>query len=528
MRAANHNGRSRSWLLAAVLLLASAGAARAADEAQVLRLRAEQFAAADRCGEALPVLQEVRRLDPGDAGAALLEGECAIRLGRYGQAIASLEDARRLDPQLSEATLYLGIAQYQTGNLELAEKNLTEAARLFPESAEAHLYRGLVLLERADTAEAAAALERASTLAPQSVDPAASFFAGQAWLAAADRERGERALRNVIEQAPDTPWAREAENTLADRRGGVQRRRGWGRVIGGIEYDTNVLLRGEGVLLLPGKGDQRDARGFWGIDGGTEIFRNADWAAGVGASYYGNAQFDLNDFDIQFPVGFAWVDRAIGDASFARVQLDAGYTWVGDDPYLLPITATLSGHHSWTEAGDGRAFFLYGRRDYRFPINDEIPAPPGVDPKKARNRDGNWFLAGYDHIVPLGKALLRGGIGVGRYDSQREYSHTAFQVWLGGRYLLPLDFAFDVYGGYTGEWYDHASTFPDPNTGFFPPARDRQDNIWRVQLELEKRITQRLSITARYRYTNDDSNTTVYAYDRNIVGGYFTVWLGEP
>jgi tetratricopeptide (TPR) repeat protein len=526
MRAADPKVRSFRWLLVAVLLLAGTGAARAADEAQVLRLRAEQLAAGDRCGEALPVLQEVRRLDPGDASAALLEGECEIRLGRYGRAIAPLEDARRLDPQLSQATLYLGIAQFKTGNLELAEKNLTEATRLFPDSAEAHLYRGLVLLERADSLEAAAVLERASTLAPQSVDPAASYFAGQAWLAAADRERGERALRNVIEQAPDTAWAREAESALANRRGSVQRRAGWGRVIGGFEYDTNVLLRGDGVLLLPGQGGQRDWRGFWGIDGGTEIFRNADWAAGVGGSYYGNAQVDLDNFDIQSPVGFAWVDRAIGSASFARLQLDAGYTWVGYDPYLFPITATLSGHHSWTEAGDGRAFFLYGRRDYRFPINTAIPCNC-ADPKSARDRDGNWYLAGYDHIVPLGKALLRGGIGVGRYDSQREYSHTAFQVWLGGRYLLPLDFAFDAYGGYTGEWYDHASTFPDPTTGFFP-TKDRQDNVWRVQLELEKRITQRVSFTARYRYTNDDSNTTVYAYDRNIVGGYLTVWLGEP
>jgi len=524
---AGRSGRNLLGLLALAGVIASAGAAYAADEAQVLRLRAEQFAAEDRCGDALPVVRQARRLDPNDARAALLEGECAIRLGRYGQAIPPLEDARRLDARLSEATLYLGIAQYQTGERVEAEKNLSEAARLFPDSAEAHLYRGLVLLERADTAEAAADLERASVLSPRSFDPAASYFAGQAWLAAADRERGEQALRRVIEQAPGTPWAQEAKRTLAERGGSTVRRRGWGRVIGGIEYDTNVLLRGEGVLLAPGQGNERDWRGFWGFDGGTEIFRNADWAAGVGASYYGNAQFDLTDFDIQFPLAYAWVDRAIGSASFARLQLDAGYTWVGYDPYLFPITATLSGHHSWADAGDGRAFFLYGRRNYRFPVNTTVPAPTGVDAKKARDRDGNWFLAGYDHILPLGSALLRGGVGVGRYDSQREYTHTAFEVWMGGRYPLPLDFAFDVYASYTGEWYDHASTFPDTGTGLFPTS-DRQDNVWRVQLELEKRITERVSITARYLYTNDDSNTSVYDFDRNIVGGYFTIWLGEP
>jgi tetratricopeptide (TPR) repeat protein len=517
---------TRCGLLALALGLALAAAARAADEAQVLRLRAEQLAAEEHCAEALTVIREARRLDAGDARAALLEGECSIRLGRYGEAIPPLEDARRLDPRLPEATLYLGIAQYRTGDLASAERNLTEATRRLPESAEARLYRGLVLLERADNAQAAADLERASMLSPRSFDPGAAYFAGQAWLAAADRERGEQALRSVIERAPGTPWAQEAERALARRGGSTARRTGWGRVTGGFEYDTNVLLRGEGVLLTPGQGGQGDGRGFWSFEGGSELFRNADWAAGVGADYYGNAQFDLTDFDIQFPLGFAWVDRAIGSSSFARLQLDAGYAWAGYDPYLFPLTATLSGHHSWTDAGDGRAFFLYGRRDYRFPVDTAVPCNC-ADPQKARNRDGNWFLAGYDHILPLGRAILRGGVGVGRYDSHREYSHTAFDVWVGGRYRLPVDLAFDVQASYTGEWYDHASTFPDPKTGFFPPPKDRQDDVWRLQLELEKRITQRLSVTARYLYINDDSNTSVYNYDRNIVGGYFTVWLGE-
>ena len=40
-------------------------------------------------------------------------------------------------------------------------------------------------------------------------------------------------------------------------------------------------------------------------------------------------------------------------------------------------------------------------------------------------------------------------------------------------------------------------------------------------------FTDWLSITARYLYSNSDSNTKVYDYDRHIIGGYFTIWLGE-
>jgi hypothetical protein len=248
----------------------------------------------------------------------------------------------------------------------------------------------------------------------------------------------------------------------------------------------------------------------------------------VAASYYGNAQIDLDDFDVQFPTGFAWLDRAIGEASFARLQLDAGFGWVGYDPYLFPLSVTLSGHHNFEKAGSGRGFFQYGRRDYRYTINtfDAPPAIPPGDVMKARNRDGNWYQAGYDHAYPWGRALLQGGAAGGRYDSEREYTHSAFLVWLGAQVSLPWDSIFDASGGYTGEWYDHPSTFRDPVTGTFPTV-DRQDNIWLVRAAIEKRITDWLSITARYLYANSDSNTKVYDYDRHIVGGYFTIWLGE-
>ena len=207
--------------MALLLLLALVGTAHAADEAQVLRLKGEQLAAQDRCAEALPALREARRLDPDDAGAALLEGQCAIREGSYADAVTALEQARQLDPGLAEAAGFLGVAHYHLGDIDRAAEELKEAERgLPPDSpalAQVYLYRGLVLLERADAAQAAADLERASSLAPELVDPAATYFAGRAWQAAADRERADQALRRVIEQAPGTVWAREAELALETR-----------------------------------------------------------------------------------------------------------------------------------------------------------------------------------------------------------------------------------------------------------------------------------------------------------------------
>jgi len=101
---------------------------RAADEAQVLRLKAEQLAAEDRCDEALGVARRARALDASDARAALLEGQCAIRLRRYAESVEPLEAARRLEPGLAEATLYLGVAHFHQGELDAAEREVAEAA----------------------------------------------------------------------------------------------------------------------------------------------------------------------------------------------------------------------------------------------------------------------------------------------------------------------------------------------------------------------------------------------------------------
>ena len=117
-------------LLAALLLLAPlAGDAVAADEAAVLRLRAEQLAYDGRCDEAVPVLREARRLDPQDARIALLEGECFVRERQYLEAIEPLETARDLDPSLSEATLYLGMCHFQLGDYAKAEPELERATQ---------------------------------------------------------------------------------------------------------------------------------------------------------------------------------------------------------------------------------------------------------------------------------------------------------------------------------------------------------------------------------------------------------------
>ena len=44
---------------------------------------------------------------------------------------------------------------------------------------------------------------------------------------------------------------------------------------------------------------------------------------------------------------------------------------------------------------------------------------------------------------------------------------------------------------------------------------------------LERRITEHLKVSARYRHENNGSNVGVFDYDRNIVGGFLTLEFGS-
>ena len=49
---------------------------------------------------------------------------------------------------------------------------------------------------------------------------------------------------------------------------------------------------------------------------------------------------------------------------------------------------------------------------------------------------------------------------------------------------------------------------------------DREENVAVVQTELEKRIGDQFSVSARWTYIDNESNRKVYDYNRHIVGGY--------
>lgn len=533
-------------LLACAGLCGFAGVATAADEAAVLRLRAEQLAAQDQCEEALVRLRRARELAPEDARSALVTGRCALRLNRYEAALGSLEEARRLDPGVQGVAIDLAMAHFHRADYVSAERELANAERAMPDDPRVALYRGLLLLQRAQDVEGARALERAGRL-DQDIDPLASYYAGLAWERARDRARAEEALRRVQSEAPGSDWAQQASLAL-DRLGEPYRRHWWADATLGMVYDSNVVLRGSGVVLPAEISNQEDGVGVWSLESGYELLRNPDWSAGAIAGYDGSAHFDLNQFNLQYPTLAGWIDRRIDDASFVRLQPFFGYAWYDAEPYLGAVGGNLAYYRRYA-ASSGRAFAEIVYDDYLFTIADDPVvlglADLSVEPQKsallagnerlksARDRDGVEVAAGYEQVLAVREGTsVRAGVGYRHYDAAgTEYTHDHFGLWLGARQRLPWRFDLDVVGSYAYEPYRYPSTYVNPlakalNPAWLDTGPRRRDNVWRVKVLLERPINDWLKASARWQYDNNDSNTSVFKYDRHIAGGFLTVSFG--
>ena len=508
--------------------------------------------------------QAERRLAdlPGlEARARLLAGQCQIRAGLYPEALNSLEairgDRDGLTPeQVGDVELYRGVALYHLERYTEAAAALEAAKGLSRDEAQLSLYSGLIALREGDNDRAAPALESAARLSPQLTEPVASYYAGLAWQGAAERNRAREAFQRVVELDGDGPWGKEAKKLLEATelfpyyvRGKV-----------GIEWDDNVLLRGDVTQIFDGNplttSGESDWRGVWEIDGGIQLFQSDDgeWSGGVTASYTGNAHVDLKDVNIHYPTVGAYLANRLGTNTVGQARYQYGHAWVNEDPYLHTHLAELSVAHTWTRAGTTIALVDILANDLRFrPFNvadgtgppgtnaacpgapTGLPcSPAGVDERNERDRDGIGYGAGLEHryLVPVPNGLnkiveqleLGGGYRFRFYDSEGdEWEHFSHLLNAAVSVELPFDFSVSTRVSYEHRDFANPSTFPDveqPDVEYTLSGNDRSEHEVVFEGEVEKDLTDNLSVSGRYSYLTNDSNRDAYNYDRHIVGGY--------
>lgn len=518
------------------------------------RAQAHRLVLEGRCAAALEILGGLVRDLPSDPKPLLWTAECQIEQADYAAARASLEAARALDPDDGEIRLLLAIALYHEESFARSSEELEHAARLLGEQrAEIDLYRGLLLLTRSTPTAArdgAAWLEHARSLDAKAVEPMASFYAGLGWSTADDAARARAALERVVAEWPGTDWSEQASRMLEqlDHR----RRRFWGSLRTGFEYDNNAVLQGQGAALPAEISSQRDVRGIWQGQVGAELMRRGAWSLGGSASYSGTVYREIDTFDSHFPGGALWLDRRLDEATTLRLAWDTGYAFVDLDDFLWTHRTTLSAFRQWSEYGTSELYARFWRDDYYVESDDVADAaggglcapadlvcgPVGLDEASERNRDGNAFAVGMVHTAalpipwPFGQIEARAGYQYENFSARgREYSYQAHTLAGSLRADLPWRFAFEVAGSYAWRPYRHPTTFPDPpifaGVEYELSDDDRDETTGQVGLTLERPVTSWLSASVGWRYERNRSNSAVFDYEREIVGAYLTATFGH-
>jgi hypothetical protein len=512
----------RFWLAAAGAVLVSLlGPASLADEIDnVLVMRAADLESQGRCAEAVEVY---RGSDRQSAHLALIAGRCQVRTKDYAGAVDTLDPARNLPDASPEVDLYLGVSEYHLGLLDDARASLDRAKARGEDGALLELYTGLLKLQGDDARGAALALERARRADSRAVEPVASYYAWVAWRNADDEERAEAALARVREQDPDGPWIAEAERVLAGEPSETPNF--WLNAEAGLEYDSNVTIRGGGVNQVFINGDtvsgKDDGRGIWTLDGGSELFRNEKWSGGVLGAYTGTANFDISEFDAHYPVAGTWLDHHFGPQTTLRGRYDFGYAWVNYDPYVLSNVLSATLFQGWDEAGNTELTFSAGFYDFKYDRLDPTPGDPTTQIHDI-DQDGTGLSVELLHRVEVGFEDLeaRAGYRYTNYDADGgEFDYNAHRFLAGFDLTLPFEVMWDSWGAFTYQPYRHTSVYAKAGQAG-PTHRDR---VWEFGTEFEKFVTEDVSVLARYRFIDTGSNTDVYDYDRHVVGAYVRI-----
>jgi tetratricopeptide (TPR) repeat protein len=189
-------------VIAAVLFLL----AQANPEAAQFQ-NAQKLAGEGRCGEAIPMLQQLGSRHPEAAPITFALGRCYLEQKNYHAAEAALKLAALAEPREAPVRYYLGIALGMGGNTPEGIEQLRLATGLDATFAPAWRVLGMFRLESGQSGpETRQALENAVRLDP--ADARAPYWLGRFWLERKKYEAARDTFAQALKLDPDAVQAR--------------------------------------------------------------------------------------------------------------------------------------------------------------------------------------------------------------------------------------------------------------------------------------------------------------------------------
>jgi hypothetical protein len=441
-------------------------------------------------------------------------------------AVAEFERSRVDDPELVLAYLDAAIADIILGKFEQAESGLHRFIESRPDDPLPYLFLAVVhyregrdgtsdftkALENLDRAQAA--LDRA-TKKPAMTAAYIQFYRGAIYIKQRDPRRAADALQAVHELAPGTDVAEKAKDLLERVRRGELARRNWDLALQlGLDWDSNVVLRGKRTSQMFRDNDDEDWRFGLGSAFAYRFVDRDDLVFGAGVNTFHSWHTDIDEFNVQ-TYGwslFAGYTPAGADHISLGLRYDGDQSLLGNDLYLQRHRITpqlILRETDWTAS---TLFYQYDNRDYHFDL---------TDPRLDRDSDINAVGVVQDfELAQMFDRPLMASLGY-RFENfstdGSEFDSDNHVFTLGIDVPLPEDITF----GFLTEWelqrYEHGSLFDAEGS-------KRRDNIHTLIFALTKRFNEQLSARLHMEFTKDDSNVKdsagrqFFSYDRAIYG----------
>ena len=380
----------------------------------------------------------------------------------FGGAAAEFDLALKERPEDFTATLYLGIAQSRLGD-KRAEISLKKALALKPR------------------------------------DARASFELGVYYFNAGQYTTSRDYLGDSVSISPNTEISEIAEEYLRAISRGKALKPWTVNIALGTQYDSNVLLSEAGGPLPQGISRKADWSAVAYLKGEYNFYRTERTEASASYSFYQSLHAKLSDFNVTYNLFDIRATYALSRMFSMRGIGDFEYSFIGGNDY--DAAYSLSPAIIISEGGGYSTVVEYIYNRTRF-MNSALFFDNS-------DRTGSDNLEGVTQNIPLLSSVLARIAYSHDVDSARQlfWSYRGDKVLVGFQLSLPRDIYVDLHGDYTHRDYKGI---------FETSSENRKDKIYNVSISATKVLSQYYSVTIGQEYLRNQSNTSVFDYNRAI------------
>ncbi len=448
--------------------------------------------------EALITLKKAREEVPQSTLAAYYLGLTYKQLQNYKNAVSPLREAVTGSPKIIGALVELIDCLYQVGQLDEAMKWVEEAEKEGLRPAQIAFLKGLVLIKMEKQSDAVASFENAKGL-DKSMAQSCDYQIGLAYLK--DKKFGEAkdAFKQLVLVDPNSNMAylaNEYMDVISKREEATKPF----KLGAGIswQYDDNVVLKPSDTSIATNISDKADSREVYTANAEYNYTFNEFVSLKGQYFFYYSKQNDLGFYD---SVSNTVVGQPVITFKNCMITFPSGWSHsiVNDKAYLsAPFTSAFCNImvNNWNMA----------QLNMRFTSKDYLWSPSAPD----ENRDSSDFGGGAGWYVFFAKNK---GFVNARYQLNKEETKGNNWDYIGNRasatVLVPVidKLNLTVNGDVLLQGY--------LNTNSIFNVR-RHDQIYTVSALAAYKIYKESEIQLQYTFVKDDSNISVYGYNRNI------------